>query len=164
MNINNRKRWSFVALAAFTFQTAAAVEPPNPKDLTQGKWELVPQKSKFCKPVPQKSMREIVDAGWGLISVHWTGIDPNGKPVDSWYVLRYDGDKYPADITKPAEESITWKLVNPSRVEFKHWSKDDRMTEDLVRTVSADGQEMTQTRAYLGGTKECVDIQVFRRQ
>ena len=68
-----------------------------------------------------------------------------------------------ADISKPAKEAITWKLVNPRRVEFKHWSKDDRMTEELVRTVSEDGQEMTQTRAYLGG-KECVDTQVFKRQ
>ena len=49
------------------------------------------------------------------------------------------------------------------RVEFKHWSKDNRMTEDLLRTVTADGQEMTQTRAYLGGAEECVDTQVFRR-
>ena len=152
-----------LATAAFGCMSAHAVEPPNPKDLTQGKWELIREKSKFCKPAPQKSVREIVDAGWGLISVHWTGIDAQGKPVDSWYVLRYDGDKYPADITKPAQESITWKLVNPMRVEFKHWSKDNRMTEDLLRTVTADGQEMTQTRAYLGGAEECVDTQVFRR-
>lgn len=139
-----------------------AVEPPNPKDLTQGKWELLLEKSKFCKPAPRKSTREIVDAGWGLMSVHWTGVDAGGKSVDAWYVWRYDGDKYPADISKPAEEAITWKLVSPSRVEFKHWSKDNRMTEELVRTVSADGQQMTQTRAYLGG-KECVDTQVFKR-
>ena len=155
--------WIVGACAALGWVSANAAEPPNPNDLTQGKWELIPEKSKFCKPAPQKSVREIVDAGWGLISVHWTGVDAQGKPVDAWYVLRYDGDKYPADITKPAEESITWKLVNPRRVEFKHWSKDDRMTEDLFRTVSADGQEMTQSRAYLGGPKECVDIQVFRR-
>lgn len=142
--------------------SAVAVVPPNAKDLTQGKWQLLLEKSQFCKPAPRKSTREIVDAGWGLMSVHWTGIDADGKPVDAWYVWRYDGDKYPAQIGKPAEEAITWKLVSPSRVEFKHWSKDNRMTEELVRTVSADGQQMTQTRAYLGG-KECVDTQVFKR-
>ncbi|HVF18254.1 MAG TPA: hypothetical protein VNA21_15135 [Steroidobacteraceae bacterium] len=155
--------YSVAVLAAMVGTHALAVEPPNPKDLTQGKWDLIADKSKFCRPAPRKSTREIVDAGWGLISVHWTGVDADGKPVDAWYVLRYDGDKYPADITKPAEESITWKLVSPTRVEFKHWSKDNRMTEDLVRTVSADGQQMTQTRAYLGEAKECVDTQVFRR-
>ena len=159
------KHWHAACVLAACFATSAAfaVEPPNPKDLTQGKWELMLDKSKFCKPAPRKGTREIVDAGWGLISVHWTGVDAQGKSTDTWYVWRYDGEKYPADISKPAKEAITWKLVNPSRVEFKHWSKDNKMTEELVRTVSADGQEMTQTRAYLGGA-ECVDTQVFKRQ
>lgn len=158
-------RWQVVlaATACFAAGSAFAVEPPNPKDLTQGKWELDLEKSRFCMPKPRKGTREIVDAGWGLLSVHWTGIDAYGSAIDTWYVWRYDGEKYPANIGKPANEAITWKLVSPSRVEFKHWSKDNRMTEELVRTVSADGQEMTQTRAYLTG-KECVDTQVFKRQ
>lgn len=139
-----------------------AAEPPNKDDLTQGSWELVPEKSTFCKPVPQKSRREIVDVGWGLISVYWTGVDFDGKEMSTRYVYRYDGDKYPSTIMEPAEESITWKLVNPSRVEFTHWSKDNEITEELVRTVSSDGQEMTQSRKYLE-QENCVDIQVFRR-
>ncbi len=148
--------------------SSMAVEPPNPKDLTQGVWDLDLAKSKFCKPTPQKSRREILDAGWGLIVVHWTGVGADGKPIDSRYVWRYDGEKYPATIDEPANEAISWKLVSPSRVEFTHWSKDDKITEELVRTVSRDAQEMTQTRKYLGakadGKKECVDTQVFRRQ
>jgi hypothetical protein len=139
-----------------------AVEPPNPEDLTQGVWELDLEKSRFCKPTPQRSKREILDAGWGLISVYWTGIDSSGKPIDVRYVYRYDGEKYPSTIKGPADESITWDLVSPHRVEFVHWSKDDRITEELVRTVSSDGQEMTQTRKYIG-PEECVDTQVFRR-
>jgi hypothetical protein len=139
-----------------------AAEPPNKDDLTQGNWELVPEKSTFCKPAPQKSRREILDAGWGLISVYWTGVDFDGKEMSARYVYRYDGDKYPSTITEPAEESITWELVNPSRVEFIHWSKDNEITEELVRTVSSDGQEMTQSRKYLE-VENCVDIQVFRR-
>jgi hypothetical protein len=141
---------------------SVAAEPPNKNDLTQGNWELVHEKSTFCKPVPQKSRREIIDAGWGLISVYWTGVDFDGKEMSTRYVYRYDGDKYPSTITEPAEESITWKLVNPSRVEFIHWSKDNEITEELVRTVSSDGQEMTQSRKYLEA-ENCVDIQVFRR-
>jgi hypothetical protein len=160
----NRWRAGLALVACFAAAGAFAVEPPNPKDLTQGKWELDLQKSRFCKPKPRKGTREIVEAGWGLVSTHWTGMDANGKPIDTWYVWRYDGEKYPANIGSPANEAITWKLVNPARVEFKHWSKDNRMTEDLVRTVSADGQEMTQTRAYLTSSKECVDTQVFKRQ
>lgn len=156
-----------LAMAAlFATGSSLAVEPPNPKDLTQGKWEMDLKKSKFCRPTPQSSMRHIFDAGWGLMVVHWTGIDHEGKPVDARYVWRYDGEKYPATISgpdQPTREAISWKLVSPSRVEFVHWSKDDKITEELVRTVSEDGQEMTQSRKYLGGA-DCVDIQVFQRR
>lgn len=154
-------------VSLFAAGSALAVEPPNPKDLTQGKWELIPEKSKFCKPVPRKSNRHIYDAGWGLIVAHWTGLDPQGRPVDTRYVWRYDGEKYPATIMGAADEAISWKLVSPHRVEFIHWDKNDKITEELYREVSADGQEMTQSRKYLGakadGKDECVDIQVFKR-
>jgi len=141
----------------------AAIDPPNPQDLTQGTWDLIQEKSTFCKPRPQQSRREIVDVGWDMISVHWTGIDHAGRPIDARYVWRYDGEKYPADIKRPAREAISWKLINPHRVEFLHWSKDDQITEELYREVTPDGQEMTQSRSYLGGGDECIDIQVFRR-
>lgn len=150
-------------LASHGSVSASNIPPPNQADWTQGIWEMVPDESAFCKPTPRVSIRQITDVGWGMISVHWTGIDANGNPIDSCYVYRYDGAKYPANIQKPATESISWKLVNPKRVEFFHWSKDDRMTEELSREVSDDGQKMTQLRRYLGGG-ECVDKQVFRRR
>lgn len=146
----------------FGAERTFAVEPPNDQDLTQGNWELIPEKSSFCKPAPQKSRREIIDAGWGLISVYWTGVDADGNEMSTRYVYRYDGDKYPSTIIEPAAESITWKLVSPTRVEFIHWSKDNKITEELFRTVTSDGQEMTQSRKYLEA-EDCVDIQVFKR-
>jgi hypothetical protein len=151
-----------VAVLGAAQSSPAAVPPPNPQDLTQGKWELNLAKSKFCEAAPHKSTREIIDAGWGLIVTHWTGVDAAGNPMDIRYVWRYDGAKYPAEIYKPANESITWKLVNPSRVEFIHWSKDDKVTSTYVRTVSADGQTMTQTGKFVG--KPCEASQVFDRQ
>src|SRR5580698_8643975 len=91
--------------AAFALLVSArdgfsAGAPPNPKDLTQGKWELNLSKSKFCEAAPRKSTREIIDAGWGLLVTHWTGIDAAGNPMDIRYVWRYDGGKYPAEINK----------------------------------------------------------------
>lgn len=154
-----------VSLAAAA--AAAAVTPPNPKDLTQGKWELVLEKSSFCAEAPQKSAREIVESGWGLITAHATGVNAKGKPTDGWYVWRYDGQKYPADINRVANEYITWKLINPSRVEFTHYSKEDQPTQLLVRTVSSDGQTMTQTTNFVGKKKDgkdCMDSQVFQRR
>jgi hypothetical protein len=143
-------------------RSIAAGVPPNPKDLTQGKWELNLAKSKFCAAPPRKSTREILDLGWGLIATHWTGTDAAGNPMDIRYVWRYDNEKYPAEIYKPASEAISWKLVSPSRVEFVHWSKDDKITSTYVREVSADGQSMTQTTKIAG--KPCGDVQVFERQ
>ena len=135
---------------------------PNPKDLMEGNWVLQPGQSKFCKEEPKQSSREIVDAGWGLIVTHWTGVDAKGAPVDIRYVLRYDGQKYPADILKPVDVAISWKLVNPHQVEFVDWSKDGKAIARNVRTISDDGQTMTQKTRPTGQT--CEDVQVFTRQ
>jgi hypothetical protein len=148
-------------------QVGIAVQPPNARDLTLGKWELQVSKSHFCTDAPQKSARDNIDAGWGVVSVLWTGVDAKGNPINVRYVYRLDGQKYPSDITKPSGVAISWIMVNPSRVEFVDWSKDDKKIAENVRTVSADGQTMTQTTKYVpgeGGKKECVDTQIFERQ
>ncbi len=139
----------------------AAVDPPNSKDLTQGHWELNLTKSKFCNAAPQKAGRQIFDAGWGLVVVEQSGVNAKGEPTSGRYVYRYDGDKYPDVITRAANEAIVWKLVSPTRVEFTHYDKQDKMTSEYVRTVSANGQEMTQTGKFVG--RECIDSQVFDR-
>lgn len=141
----------------------ASVEPPNPKDLIQGKWELQLDKSKYCGTAPQKATRHIFDAGWGLIVTEWGGVAADGSPTVNRYVARYDGQKYPANVTKPdSDEAITWKLVDPRRLEFVHWDKADKITSTYLRTVSADGQTMTQVSTFIG--RECKDVQVFERR
>jgi len=142
--------------------SANAAAPPNTKDLTLGNWELNLTKSKFCGTAPQKSARQIFDAGWGMIVVEQSGINAKGEPTTGRYVYRYDGEKYPDVITRAAKEAITWRLVSPSRVEFVHWSLEDKVTSEYVRTVSDDGQTMTQTGKFVG--RECVDSQVFDRR
>jgi hypothetical protein len=104
-----------------------------------------------------------VDAGWGLISTRWTGTDADGNPVDIRYVYRYDGQKYPVELgSAPAKESFTWKLVNPNRVELAHQSKDNKVTQRIIRVVSEDGQTMTQTTRYTD-RPECEEVQIFDR-
>lgn len=95
-------------LTAFIAGSALAVEPPNPKDLIQGKWDLVLEKSKFCNAAaaPKAGNRWIFDAGWGLIVTEWGGTAADGKPIVTRYVARYDGGKYPANITKPDSAEI----------------------------------------------------------
>lgn len=140
-----------------------AADPPNAKDMTLGSWTLDVSKSKYCGPnTPKGGGRVITDAGWGMIAVVQKGFDQKGQPTESRYVLRYDGQKYPSTIDRPANESITWKQIDPRRVEFTHWSKEDKATAEYVRTVSADGQTMTQTVKRPG--QECVESQVYNRQ
>jgi hypothetical protein len=160
-----RFRYLFASALAVIGMTSAqaAVTPPNPNDLTQGKWELQVAKSKFCGRGPQKSTREIFEAGWGLISVIWESINADGKPTTSRYVYRYDGDKYPSNSDRVASEAITWKLVNPRRVEFVHWSKDNKITSEYVRAVSEDGQTMTQSAKFISPAP-CDELQVFERR
>ena len=96
------------------------------------------------------------------IVTKWTGVSADGKPVLIRYVAKYDGTRYPGGgIDEPAEEAISWKLVDPRRLEFVHWSKDDKITSTYVRTVSADGQTMTQTSKFV--RRDCEDVQVFDR-
>lgn len=154
-----------VVMAACVAGQSFAVEPPNPKDLTQGKWELQLDKSKFCPetPAPKSGNRWIFDAGWGLIVTEWGGVAADGKPIATRYVARYDGGKYPANITRPdSAEAIAWKLVDPHRLEFTHYNKADKITSTYLRTVSDDGQSMTQISTFVG--RECKDLQVFQRR
>lgn len=162
--MNTLRIISLAAAAACAFVSTAAlaaVDPPNPKDLTQGNWELNLAKSKFCNAAPQKGARQIFDAGWGMVVVEQSGVNAKGEPTSGRYVYRYDGGKYPDNITRPAREAIVWKQVSPVRVEFVHYDKEDKKTSEYVRTVAANGQEMTQTGKFVG--RECIDSQVFDR-
>src|SRR5579862_6085482 len=83
---------SALAVSALLHYGSVLAAEPAAKDSEVGKWELQLSKSHFCKPdaAPQKSSRDIFDAGGGILFIHWTGVDPKGKPVDIRYVLRYD--------------------------------------------------------------------------
>ena len=149
------------ALMSAAGVAAAAVTPTNPKDLTMGRWELNVAKSKFCNTPPKAGGRWIFDAGWGLLVFEQSGINAEGKPTSGRYVGRYDGDKWPDIATGPAKESMVWKQISPSRVEFAHYDKQDKMTSQYYRVVSADGQQMTQHGKFVG--RDCEEDQVFDR-
>ena len=164
------RAWEPLSAASLFAET---VQPPNPNDLTQGTWELNVQKTKLCpasdgKPrMARPGGRIIQDVGFGMIAVQWIDTNDKGERYGAEYpsyVYRYDGDKYPAGkyYNRPSSEGIAWKLVNPNRVEFEHWSTDGKITSNYVRTVSADGQEMIQTMRAPGQT--CVESQVFDRK
>lgn len=159
-----------IAVSAILHYGGALAAEPTAKDSEVGKWELQLSKSHFCDAAaaPQKSTRDIFDAGGGILLIHWTGIDPKGKPVDIRYVLRYDGKKYafPSDVADPAVY-ISWKRISPSKVAFIDWSKDGKMLAENTRTVSADGNTMIQSTTALdanGQKAACTDRQVFERQ
>jgi hypothetical protein len=150
-------------------RSSHAVEPPNAKDLVVGDWALELDRSKFCNPAeaPKQAFRKIVDEGYGMVSVHWTGIDASGAPIDRRYVYFNDGRKVPAGefngVALKSKESMTFHLVNPHRLVWEHWSPTNKLTSSYVREVSADGQTMTQTDKLMN-RPGCVDVQVDRRQ
>ena len=159
-----------ISASALLHYGAVLAAEPAAKDAEIGKWELQLSKSHFCNPAaaPQKSTRDIFDAGGGVLFIHWTGADPKGKPVDIRYVLRYDGKKYafPSDVADPAVY-ISWKRVSPSEVAFIDWSKDGKKVAENTRTASADGNTMTQSTTAVdasGQKAACTDKQVFERQ
>ncbi len=169
--------WAVAGAALLALSNASLLgqpaRPPNPQDLTQGTWELNLQKTKLCPgtdgkvPTPRPGGRVIEDVGFGMIAVQWIDTNDRGERYGAGYpsyVYRYDGDKYPAGkyYNRPSSEGITWKLVNPNRVEFEHWSTDGKIASRYVRTVALDGQEMIQTMTAPGRT--CVESQVFDRK
>ncbi len=160
----SRTLGAVAALACFATMDAhaASVKAPNPKDLTQGMWELNHAKSKFCGTPLKKSTRYVRDIGWDMVLVTWDMIRADGQPELRQYVYRYDGDKYPGGgIEIPAIEAISWKLIDPNHVEFVHWSKDNKKTGTYTRTVSADGQTLTQN--FKSESRPCEESQVFDR-
>jgi hypothetical protein len=162
---------ALVCLCSAQSGVAADVTPPNPKDLTIGRWVLQVDKSHFCAAAsgapaapPQKSSRDIFDAGGGLVSIDWVTVQANGNTTDTRYVYMYDGKPYPSSIMAPSAEGIVWQLVNPHKVTFQHVSyKDGKVTQRLVRDVSEDGQTMTQT-THIVARPDCEDVQVFQRE
>jgi hypothetical protein len=160
---------AITASAVLHYGAVLAAEPAA-KDPEIGKWELQLSKSHFCNPAatPQKSTRDIFDAGGGILLIHWTGVDPKGMPVDIRYVLRYDGKKYafPSDVAD-AGTYISWKRVSPTEVAFIDWSKEGKKLAENTRTLSSDGNTMTQSTTALdanGQKAACTDQQVFERQ
>lgn len=151
-----------VAFCLIAQSGAAEVDPPDADDLMVGEWVVQPHQSQFCKDAPEQSVRQIADMGWGLLETHWTGLDHKGAPVDVCYVSRFDGLKYPGNILKRVYFATSWKFVNPHRIEFEDWSKDNKVIGWGVRTISKDGQTMTQTVKVPG--KACVEVQVFARR
>jgi hypothetical protein len=155
-----------LASAMVYYVGACAAEPAS----EAGKWEMQPAKSQFCNPAaaPQKSERDIFDAGGGVLLIHWVGVDSKGKPVDIRYVVRYDGKKYafPSDVREPLAY-ISWQRISPSKVAFVDWSLDGKMLAVNTRTISSDGKTMIQTttaRDADGKKASCTDRQIFERQ
>jgi hypothetical protein len=152
-----------------TARVSLAGEPPNPKDLVVGDWVLQLDKSKFCDParVPKQDFRKIRDEGYGMVSVDWTGIDAKGARYKRLYVYFNDGHRVPAGEFRgtplESKESMTFHLINPHRVVWEHWSKDNKLTSTWVREVSADGQTMTETDKVMS-RPACRDVQVFERE
>jgi hypothetical protein len=156
-------------LVAGAHQASRAAEPPNPKDLMIGDWALQLDKSKFCDAArtPKQSLRKVRDEGYGMISVHWTGMEADGTPINRMYVYFNNGTKVPAGEFRETplkdKESMTFHLINPHRLVWEHWSADNKLTGNWVREVSADGQTMTQTDKLLN-RPGCVDVEVYQRQ
>jgi len=155
-------RLSAAVVALFTSSGVFAIDVPDPGDLTIGKWELNHAKSKFCGAAPKKSTREIYNVGFGWLVVVWTGINADGGPINDRYVMKYDEQKLTSTIERVSRDTVSYKQVSPARVEWIHWSIDNKPTSHQYREVSGDGQSMAQVAHRVDS--DCVASQIFDRQ
>lgn len=113
-------------------------------DVLLGDWDLNLAKSKFePQPPMKKYTMRVIDSGTGHLLIKSDWIEADGTPGHVEYSTAFDGKPislidYPlADtVTDTMLNTTTWKSV---------WTKDGKVVEREVQTISADGKTLRET-------------------
>jgi hypothetical protein len=104
-----------------------------------GTWKFNAAKSKFNGPAPQVLTWEA--APDGTIKFNSTGTDPQGKPVHTSFVSKFDGKDVPYTGNPNAD------TASPNRVDANTyentWKLGGKPTIEAKVVVSADGKSLT---------------------
>jgi hypothetical protein len=132
-----------------------------------GVWKLNLAKSKYNPGPPQTQMetRTIEDRGGGVILMTAERISLNGERTIIQYVAKYDGKAYPKMVLGAKTlSSISLKAIDLYTVEGTE-KEDGKVTARYTRTVSKDGNTMTQSMESMNAQGQKIRrIMVFDRQ
>jgi formylglycine-generating enzyme required for sulfatase activity len=129
------------------FLVALAANAPTPGAAQTnpfvGAWVLNVAKSKFTPgpaPKSQTAIYEVVGAG---LRVSATGVDAQGKPINTQYTANFDGKDYP--VTGNADyDAIVLKRVDAHSMEFTR-KRASKVVQTGTNVVSKDGKTRTIT-------------------
>jgi hypothetical protein len=143
---------------------AAAVElVAQGVDPIVGTWELNVAKSKYNPgPAMKSETRTYVIAGQDVQATA-NGVDGNGKPTASSWIMSYDGKDHPM-TGDPDSDTLSLKRVDPFKVEFAQ-KKDGKVVITGTRTISPDGKVMTITAKGTNAGGQTIDnVEVFEKR
>jgi len=135
---------ALIAVASLGLTALANSALAGKMDALLGDWDLNIAKSKFePKPPMKKYTMKVIDAGTGHLLVKSDWIESDGTPGHVEYSTAFDGKPisildYPAadTVTDTMLNSTTWKSV---------WTKDGKIVESELQTISADGKTLLDT-------------------
>jgi hypothetical protein len=130
-------------------------------DNSLGTWKLNVGKSKYTPaPLPFKSQNTIRSASDGGVKVTSTGVQADGKPLNSSYTVKYDGKDCP--VTGAPFDTIAMKQVDANTLTITAKqaggkfhatgqtviSKDGKVLTTTVNGKDADGKALSATLVY----------------
>ena len=135
---------ALIAVASLGLTALANSALAGKMDALLGDWDLNIAKSKFePRPPMKKYTMKVIDAGTGHLLVKSDWIESDGTPGHVEYSTAFDGKPisildYPAadTVTDTMLNSTTWKSV---------WTKDGKIVESELQTISADGKTLRDT-------------------
>jgi hypothetical protein len=108
-------------------------------DVLLGDWDLNIAKSKFVPSPPMKKYTmKVIDAGAGRLLIKSDWIEADGTPGHVEYSTAFDGKPIPL-VDYPIADTVTDTLVNATTWKSV-WTKDGKIVELELETVSADGK------------------------
>ena len=151
-------------LLAVSMPTIALSQTADP---AVGKWKLNLSKSRYSPgpPTTQAETRTIEDRGCGLILMTAERISLKGDRIFVQYAAKYDGKDYPKLVRgSKTANSISLRAIDGFSVEGIE-KEDGKITTTYIRTVSPDGNTMTQTMESFNAQGQRIKrVLVFERQ
>ena len=135
---------ALIAVASLGLTALANSALAGKMDALLGDWDLNIAKSKFePKPPMKKYTMKVIDAGTGHLLVKSDWIESDGTPGHVEYSTAFDG-KPKSILDYPAADTVTDTLLN-STTWKSVWTKDGKIVESELQTISADGKTLRDT-------------------
>ena len=135
---------ALLALAGLGLAVLANAAVAGKMDALLGDWDLNIAKSKFePRPPMKKYTMKVIDAGTGHLLVKSDWIESDGTPGHVEYSTAFDG-KPKSILDYPAADTVTDTLLN-STTWKSVWTKDGKIVESELQTISADGKTLRDT-------------------